>query len=443
VIRYLFKDKEIMEDLQIKHLGEQKIASPVFKHAHAEALKASLKNENTHILKDISLTPDDPVSEISSFEKATMSSKVFFEPSKTRVAIVTCGGICPGLNDVIRSLVMSLHFWYNVKNIIGIRFGYAGLAKSPFAPPIPLTPEVVSNIHDLGGTMLGSSRGCPTEQEIVDTLVNLNVDILFCLGGDGTLRGAHDIHKEISKRGLSISIVGIPKTIDNDVSYVYRSFGFQTAVEEAKKVLSCAHVEAKCAYNGIGLVKLMGRDAGYIAAAATKASGDVNFCLIPEAKFPLYGEGGFLDVLQQRILDRKHAVIAVAEGAGTDLIGESSDLDASGNKLHNDIGPFLKAEIKKAFKEWGIKTSVKYIDPSYIIRSVKANSDDSIFCADLARAAVNAAMAGKTDMLVGCWHGEFTYVPLKAIRNKKKRISTGSDLWHSVITTTGQPSEWM
>lgn len=431
-----------MEDLQIKNLGEPQLASPIFKHAHADALKESLKNENTHILKDISITPNDPLSGEPSFEKASIPAKVFFDPAKTRVAIVTCGGICPGLNDVIRSLVMSLHYWYDVKDIIGIRFGYSGLAASPAEPPIQLTPENVSNIHDLGGTMLGSSRGCPPEPEIVDTLTKMDVNILFCVGGDGTLRGAHDIYKEINTRGLPISVVGIPKTIDNDVTYVYRSFGFQTAVEEAKKVLSCAHVEAKCAYNGIGLVKLMGRDAGFIAAAATKASGDVNFCLIPEAKFPLYGEGGLLDVLQQRIINRKHAVIAVAEGAGTELIGESKAVDASGNKLHNDIGPFLMAEIKKAFKDWGIPTSVKYIDPSYIIRSIPANSDDSIFCADLARAAVNAAMAGKTDMLVGYWHGEFTYVPLKAIRNMKKRIRTDSDLWHSVIATTGQPSEW-
>ena len=266
---------------------------------------------------------------------------------------------------------------------------------------------------------------------------------MFCVGGDGTLRGAHDIHKEIKNRGLNISVVGIPKTIDNDVTYVYRSFGFQTSVAEAKKVLTCAHVEAKSAYNGIGLVKLMGRDAGFIAAEATKASGDVNFCLIPEAKFPLYGDGGLLDVLKQRIHDRHHAVIAVAEGAGTDLIGKSDALDPSGNKLHNDIGPFLKAEIKKAFKEWEIPTTVKYIDPSYIIRSIPANSDDSIFCADLARAAVNAAMAGKTDMLVGYWHGEFTFVPLKAIRNKKKQIRPASDLWHGVLATTGQPAEWV
>jgi 6-phosphofructokinase 1 len=186
----------------------------------------------------------------------------------------------------------------------------------------------------------------------------------------------------------------------------------------------------------------MGRDAGFIAASASIASGDVNFCLIPEGKLILHGEYGFLEALKERILTRKHAVIAVAEGAGTELIGEANETDASGNKLHKDIGTFLNKEIKQAFKKWNIPASLKYIDPSYIIRSVPANSDDSIFCADLARAAVNAAMAGKTDVLVGFWHGEFTVVPLQAIRNKKKRISLSSELWHSVIASTGQPPEW-
>jgi len=432
-----------MEDLTIKHLGEPLIDSPIFNYASSKALQKVIQEEHTHVLKNITATPNGNINQDQSyFEKATPSSKIFFEPAKTRVAIVTCGGICPGLNDVIRSLVLTLHHWYKVDDVLGIRFGYDGLSSEPLVEPMKLTIDNVSDIHDLGGTMIGSSRGCPPVPEIVDTLCRLDVNILFCLGGDGTLRGAHDISQEISQRDLPISIVGIPKTIDNDVYYVHRSFGFQTAVEEAKKVLHCAHVEAKCAYNGIGLVKLMGRDAGFIAAAATKASGDVNFCLIPEVKFKLYGEGGFLDVLKKRILERGHAVIAVAEGAGTELIGESSNVDASGNKLHNDIGPFLKSEIKKAFKEWGVETSVKYIDPSYIIRSVKANSDDSIFCADLARAAVNAAMGGKTDMLIGYWHGEFTSVPFTAIHKRKKQIIPASHLWHSVIATTGQPSEW-
>lgn len=291
--------------------------------------------------------------------------------------------------------------------------------------------------------MLGSSRGCPSVEEMVDTLEQKNINILFCIGGDGTLRGAHDIDAEIEKRGLEISVVGIPKTIDNDVTYVFRSFGFQTAVEKAKEVLGCAHVEAKSALNGIGLVKLMGRDAGFIAAEATKASGDVNFCLVPEADFPLDGDNGLIAALEARLKNRGHALIAVAEGAGTHLLGESGEKDASGNALHNDIGVFLKSEIKKRLGESEINPSVKYIDPSYIIRSVPANGYDSIFCADLARAATNAAMSGRTDMLVGYWHGEFTNVPLTAVHGKKKNINVNGEMWRKVLATTGQPPEWL
>ena len=432
----------MMENLTTEQLGIPKISNPLFTKNHAEKLKELTPKDEIRILKDITCDVNGQIKDKSCFEKAKIPDKIFFNPETTHAAIVTCGGICPGLNDVIRALVLSLYHWYGVTKISGIKFGYAGLSANPPAEPIELTPQKVSNIHNLGGTMLGSSRGCPSEDEIINSLVKNKIDILFCVGGDGTLRGAHDIFETVKKRNLPISIVGIPKTIDNDVTYVYRSFGFQTAVAEAKKAINCAHVEATSAYNGIGLVKLMGRDAGFIAAAASIASGDVNFCLIPEAKLVLHGKYGLFEALKERILKRKHAVIAVAEGAGTDLIGSADETDASGNKLHKDIGGFLKSEIAKAFKEWEIPVSLKYIDPSYIIRSVPANSDDSIFCADLARAAVNAAMAGKTDVLVGFWHGEFTFVPLQTIHNKQKRISLSSELWHSVIATTGQPPEW-
>ena len=431
-----------MGRFDIKTLGEASIDSPLARHRHLSALgEFAFIHDSQRVLKNVSVSVLDET-EPESFEKAGARKKIYFNPDDAKVAIVTCGGICPGLNDVIRAVVLSLHYFYGATHIRGIRYGYAGLSKNPPAPPIELTPEKVSRIHDLGGTMLGSSRGAPTTSEIVDTLVDMGINILFCIGGDGTLRGAHDIYKETEARNLKISVVGIPKTIDNDIAFVYRSFGFQTAVAEAKKALSCAHVEAKCAPNGIGLVKLMGRDAGYIAAAATKASGDVNFCLVPEAKFPLEGENGLINVLHKRLLNRGHALIAVAEGAGTHLIGEGTIKDASGNVIHNDIGLFLKEKIKTGLAEKGMKPSIKYIDPSYIIRSVPANADDSIFCADLARAAVNAAMAGKTDMLVGLWHGEFTHVPLKAIRHETKRIQIGQLIWKSVLATTGQPPEW-
>ena len=430
-----------MEKFAIDTLGENTIPSPLVYRTHKMFEGEGFTDDRERILKNNAyIEPSDIIFE--GFEKTGAREKVYFDPKKTTAAIVTCGGICPGLNDVIRGIVLDLYYWYEVKNIIGIRFGYSGLSANPSTPPMKLNPDIVSDIHDLGGTMLGSSRGCPPEPEIVDSLERMGINILFCIGGDGTLRGAHDISEEITKRGLKISVIGIPKTIDNDVGLVYRSFGFQTAVSEAKRAINCAHVEAKCAERGVGLVKLMGRDAGFIAAEATMASGDVNYCLIPEVGFPLYGENGLVEHLRKRLDERGHAVIAVAEGAGTDLIGNSGERDASGNLLHKDIGVFLKNEIKKAFTEAGDTVNIKYIDPSYIIRSVPANSDDSIFCANLARAGVHAAMAGKTDMLVGYWHGDFTHVPLRATEERKKRIAPNEGLWRAVLTMTGQPVEW-
>ena len=432
-----------MDEFKVKKLGEPQIINPLLTRCEAAGWTESVfAGENERVLKKVTFNDADPIP-TESFEKAGGRSKIFFNPPDTTVAIATCGGICPGLNDVIRALVMDLHYLYGVNDIFGARYGYAGLAENPPEPFMRLTPELVSNIHDLGGTILGSSRGCPEVEEMVDTLERKNVNILFCIGGDGTLRGAHDIDAEIEKRGLKIAIVGIPKTIDNDVTYVFRSFGFQTAVEKAKESLGCAHVEAKSALHGIGLVKLMGRDAGFISAEATKASGDVNFCLVPEAAFPLDGENGLIAALETRLKTRGHALIAVAEGAGTHLLGESGEKDASGNSLHKDIGVFLKSEIKKRLGELGLKPSIKYIDPSYIIRSVPANGYDSIFCADLARAATNAAMSGRTDMLVGYWHGEFTNVPLTAVHGKKKKINVNGEMWRKVLATTGQPPEWL
>ena len=432
-----------MDEFKVKQLGEPQITNPLLTRCEVAGWNESVfAGENERVLKKVTFNDSDPI-RAESFEKAGGKRKIFFSPHETKVAIATCGGICPGLNDVIRALVMDLHYLYGVNDIFGVRYGYAGLAKKPPEHFMRLTPELVSNIHDLGGTILGSSRGCPKVEEMVDTLERENVNVLFCIGGDGTLRGAHDLSTEIEKRGLKIAIVGIPKTIDNDVTYVFRSFGFQTAVEKAKEALGCAHVEAKSALHGIGLVKLMGRDAGFISAEATKASGDVNFCLVPEATFPLDGENGLIAALETRLKTRGHALIAVAEGAGTHLLGESDEKDASGNSLHKDIGIFLKSEIKKRLGELGLKPSIKYIDPSYIIRSVPANGYDSIFCADLARAATNAAMSGRTDMLVGYWHGEFTNVPLTAVHGKKKKINVNGEMWRKVLATTGQPPEWL
>lgn len=374
------------------------------------------------------------------FEKAGAREKIFFDPQKTKAAIVTCGGLCPGLNDVIRSVFLELYMNYGVRNILGIRHGYLGLNGQAGDPPIPLTMKIVEDIHREGGTILGTSRGPQDLAVMVDFLEKQGINVLICIGGDGTQRGAHQIHEECARREARIAIVGVPKTIDNDIQYCVRSFGLVTAVEQAEKVLDCAHTESKGAINGIGLVKVMGRDAGFIAAFATLASQDVNFTLIPEAPFELYGEKGFLNVLRQRMLARRHAVIVVAEGAGQHLFAaEKAEYDASGNIKYRDIGLFLKGEILKYFGQLGPKVDLKYIDPSYIIRSVPANCDDSILCDLFGRQAVHAAMAGKSDLIIGQLCDAFIHVPIPLATAKKRRVQVEGELWTSVLAATGQP----
>lgn len=312
-----------------------------------------------------------------SFERAGPREKIYFDPASIACGIVTCGGLCPGLNDVIRSLVMTASYGYGVKRILGFRFGFAGLRAEPSAPPLELTPGAVERIHEDGGTILGSSRGPQDTGEMVSTLERHGVGLLFCIGGDGTLRGASDLVREIARRELGISVVCVPKTIDNDLMWVQRSFGFHTAVEEARRAIAAAHVEAKGAWNGIGLVKLMGRHSGFIAAEACLANNDANFCLLPEVRFTLDGRGGLLERLEQRLEQSHHAVIVVGEGAGQELMQREAEArDASGNILLADIGRFLHQRIAEHLTHRGIPTAVKYIDPSYMIRSVPANPND-------------------------------------------------------------------
>ena len=371
-------------------------------------------------------------------ELAGPREKIYFDPSSLRCGIVTCGGLCPGLNDVIRAIVMSLHFHYGVRQVYGFRFGYEGLSSKYNHEPMELTPETTSRIHETGGTILGSSRGNQDVADMVDTLERMNIGILFALGGDGTLRGATAISREAQRRGLKLSVIGIPKTIDNDISYVQKSFGFETAVSEAKRATYAAHSEATGARNGIGLVKLMGRDSGFIAAYSVLVDSQVNFCLVPEVAFTLTG---FLEALEKRLRHRGHAVIVVAEGAGQDLMPQTGERDASGNVKYGDIGFFLRDAIKDHCKKQGVDISLKYIDPSYIIRSLQANPHDSAFCLLLGHSAVHAGMAGRTDMVVSNWNQQFTHVPIELAVSARKKIDPKGWLWSSVLETTGQPAD--
>ena len=422
-------------ELMVPTLGPCTFESPL------EAKGPMFADESIRVRVKRHIGDEDLSTNTLSFEEAGPRRRLFFNPAETTAAFVTCGGLSPGLNNVIRSGFLELTHNYGVKRVLGIRNGYAGLNPDSGLEPTFMTERFVRNIHHLGGTVLGSSRGQQEPAVIVDFMEAREIDILFCIGGDGTQRGAHCIREEIAKRGLAKSIVGIPKTIDNDVPYVEISFGYVTALEIASEVLRGAHVEAVGARNGVGLVKLMGRAAGFIAAGASVASQEANFVLVPEVSFPLEGPGGLLEVLERRILTRGHALIAVAEGAGQHLFAEKdSERDASGNIRFQDIGVFLRDRIKRHFREQNLELNMKYIDPSYVIRSVPANAWDRILTDRMARAAVHAAMAGKTDAMVGYWNQEIVYVPISTAVAEKKQLSLESDLWNAVLATTRQPN---
>ena len=375
---------------------------------------------------------------VPAFVAAGPRRTIYHDPRWTTAAIMTCGGLCPGLNDVIKGLVNTLYYFYGVDQIYGIRYGYAGLNPASELKPIPLDPDVVDTIDSQGGTILGSSRGKQDTEELVKALDRLKINILFTIGGDGTQRGAHEIAELCLKHHIRCNVVGIPKTIDNDLNFMDRTFGFETAVQAASNILSCAHNEAKGAYNGIGLVRVMGRDSGFIAAYSALANSLVNFCLIPEVPFELEGPGGLLEAMEKRMAKKHHAVIVVAEGAGQHLMNGEKQRDKSGNILHNDIGTFLKTRLKQHFDSKGLELTIKYFDPSYEIRSLPANSTDSIFCLLLAQHAVHAAMAGMTDLVVGNWNGYYTYVPIPMATSARRAIDPHGQLWQSVLLTTRQ-----
>jgi len=420
-------------DFRIDCLGECRVPSPMtgvrFVGDDERVLYAStLKELRTARAADAPAT----------MESAGPRAHLFFEPSTLACGIVTCGGLCPGLNDVIRAVVLSLTHHYGVKKILGFRFGYEGLVQRYGHAPLELTPDSVSRIHENGGSVLGSSRGHQEAAEMVQTLRDYRIGILFAIGGDGTLRGAQKIGEEAARQGLRVGVVGIPKTIDNDVSFVQKTFGFETAVSEGRRAIDAAFLEATAARNGIGLVKLMGRDSGFIAAYAVLASGHADFCLIPEVSFSLHG---FLSALERRVDRRGYAVIVAAEGAGQNLIAPTGKRDVSGNVKHADVGAFLRQAIAEHFERAGIAVNLKYIDPGYTIRSVPATAHDSAFCVLLGQSAVHAGMSGRTNMVVSFWNHQLAHVPIPLAVSERKKIDAQGILWNSVVASTGQPRD--
>lgn len=425
----------------VRRLGECRVPSPLNLSTTLGDFIPDYTDDGARVLVEVELA-EGAVPSAASFERAGARRHIFFDPARTRVAIVTCGGLCPGLNNVLRSMVLELHHKYGVREVLGFRYGFEGLNPDFDSPPVALDPAAVRDVHRHGGSLLGLSRGQQDAGVMVDTLQRRGVDVLFCIGGDGTLRGAHAISEECQRRGLTLSVLGVPKTIDNDVPWVDKTFGFDTAVDVARQAIDGAHAEARGARNGVGIVKLMGRDAGFIASAATLASEDVNFCLVPEVPFDMDGPQGLLACLERRLAERGHAVIVVAEGCAARFADAEVTRDASGNARYahgaTDVGPILRDAIAGHLRARAVAASVKYIDPSYLIRSGAANASDAIFCNELARYAVHAGMAGRTDAVVGRWHRRFTHVPLALVGGGRKRVDPDGAQWLSVVEATGQ-----
>ncbi|MDD6088608.1 MAG: ATP-dependent 6-phosphofructokinase [Desulfovibrionaceae bacterium] len=395
------------------------------------------KSENVLLSLNRNFSEDIAEPGLYAFEAAGPSSNLFFNPAQVSCAIVTCGGLCPGLNDVIRAVVHEAWHAYGVRRILGIRYGLEGFIPDYGHAILTLTPETVEHIHQFGGTLLGSSRGPQDPEKIADFLEAQRIDILFVIGGDGSMKAAKSISNAITARGGHIAVIGIPKTIDNDINFITKSFGFDTAVSKATEAVSCAHVEALGTHNGIGIVKLMGRESGFIAAQTALAMREANFVLIPEAPFALQGKGGLLPALERRLKERGHAVIIAAEGAGQHLMQTCGARDASGNIVLADIGDLLRQSIREYFSG-RIPFSIKYIDPSYIIRSVPADANDRVYCGMLGQLAVHAGMAGKTDMVTASVMNQYVHIPLECITRRRRRLSLHSDTWRAVLECTGQ-----
>jgi len=431
-----------MPDFTIETLGACSIDSPIRLSNTVGDKVPNFVPESRLIRYRIDAAPGEqpPVDRKELLETAGPRQKIYFSPSHVHAGIVTCGGLCPGLNDVIRAVVRSLWYLYGVRRISGIRYGYKGFFAEYGYDVAHLDPDVVDDIHKIGGTLLGTSRGGGERtSEIVDTIEQLNLNILFTIGGDGTQKGALAIAREIEKRHLKIAVIGIPKTVDNDIEFVEKTFGFDTAVVKASEAVAAAHMEAHSQINGIGLVRLMGRDSGFIAVHTVLAVHEANCVLIPEAPFDLQGPEGLLAYIERRLARRHHAVIVVAEGAGQELLAAAGALDASGNRKLSDIGLYLKERIQGYFDAKKIEINLKYIDPSYMIRSALAEPIDSMYCERLGNNAVHAAMAGKTKLIIGLVNNEFVHIPMEEAISSRKLVDPEGSLWRDAVEATQQP----
>jgi 6-phosphofructokinase 1 len=423
-----------------EHIG--RFPSPLLTATETHSLGRSFVPDEETVLGDIVARWGDP-SVSREYMRSGPREFIAFHQQSAKAAIVTCGGLCPGINTVVREIFLALRNIYGVREVHGVQMGYRGFYASDLNT-VPLSDDFVKGIQHRGGSVLGSTRGGFDLGLIVDSIASRGFNQVYIIGGDGTQRGAYKIFEECMRRRLMVSVVGIPKTIDNDIAIIDHSFGFVTAVQEAQRAIRAAYVEATSGFNGIGLVRLMGRNSGYISMLATLASGDVDVCLIPEIDFDLDGPQGLLIHIEHLLRQKKYCVIVVAEGAGLKHIQKAcesgQDVDASGNVKMPNVGLWLAENINCWFSNRGIEVNLKYIDPSYEIRSVPAVATDNIMCTLLAQSAVHGAMAGFTGFTCGTVNTHQVMIPMKEIISKgRTRVDLSSRMWHRVLASTLQP----
>uniref|UniRef100_A0A7S1RYX3 Phosphofructokinase domain-containing protein n=1 Tax=Alexandrium catenella TaxID=2925 RepID=A0A7S1RYX3_ALECA len=386
-----------------------------------------------HIIMNDSKQASRPSATSKGCVRANACKEIWWDPSEVRAAVVTCGGLCPGLNSIIREVTNTLWHQYDVRHIYGIQAGYNGLSNPEKHKPIQLSPDKVRDIHMKGGSILKAGRGGFNPEQICDRLERLGINMVFTVGGDGTQHASHLLYEEAKRRNLDISIVGLPKSIDNDILFFDKTFGFDSAVSTAADIMRNGWVEATSCDKGVGIVKLMGRDAGFVAMHAALASTIVDLVMIPEVNVKLED---VIEHIDSTLARKNFMLIAIAEGAGQEFVA-TGEKDATGHTKYGDIGTFLRDEINAHLKKSGGRSF--YIDPSYIIRSCPIRPNDHIYCSRLARDAVHCAMRGYTGVCVGPIHNIIVIMPSELIASGKRRVKLTSSAWQSCVQSCNMP----
>jgi 6-phosphofructokinase 1 len=428
-----------------------------------------------------------------------------------KVGVLVSGGIAPGINAVISGIVQR-HVLYHTPQItdlrvpgktprsytlqvFGFRNGFAGLLAGDDVTvlydsdsPDEKLRAHLRRIANRGGSEIGTSRyddllstADPDKREkdldqVAENLANRHFDILYVIGGDGSMRAAHATWKRSRDNGKSLSVIGVPKTMDNDILWVWQSFGFLSAVEKAREALQQLHTEAT-SNPRLCVVQLFGSDSGFVVSHAALASGVCDAALIPEVPFTMKK---LADYITERLSKRfrpgaggqsPYGMIVMAETAvpqdAEDYLSDPEvDLDenekaaiqafvSKGCRVHGQTPDELRTGglkvvsrvLQKRIREMKVDDAywadfrVFTNEPRHLLRAIPPSASDVAFGQRLGVLAVDNAMAGYTDFMISQWMTEYVLVPLDLVVLGRKRVPPNGIFWKSVVASTGQPPE--